>query len=238
MPAKIIDVPDVGQLKLYKRRGATAIRLSVAANGDIKVTLPYWTTYGMATRFAASKRDWIAEQLHHRKQPPLRHRQAIGKSHVLYFVPDLSVRTPSGRINRQIVRISHPPQLEPEHHTVQSVAQKACLRALRQQAEALLPPRLAELAEEHGFTYRSINVKQLTGRWGSCDSQGNIIFNLYLMQLPWTLIDYVILHELTHTRILRHGPDFWHAMAEVLPDVKVRRVAIRHHQPVLQSGDA
>jgi predicted metal-dependent hydrolase len=55
------------------------------------------------------------------------------------------------------------------------------------------------------------------------------------MQLPWELIDYVLLHELVHTNVLRHGPDFWDALSEVLPEVKARKKALRNHRPVLVS---
>ena len=53
------------------------------------------------------------------------------------------------------------------------------------------------------------------------------------MQLPWELIDYVILHELTHTVVLRHGPDFWSALARVDSKVDNHRKAIRAYQPTL-----
>ena len=92
---------------------------------------------------------------------------------------------------------------------------------------------MRQLAQVHGFEYRSVQIKQLTGRWGSCDSQRNIILNLFLMQLPWELIDYVILHELTHTTIMKHGPPFWEAMARVLPQVQQRRRAMRRYRPAV-----
>jgi predicted metal-dependent hydrolase len=119
---------------------------------------------------------------------------------------------------------------EPE---IQSAARKTGIRALRRQAETLLPQRLDQLARQHEFSYRSVAIKQLKGRWGSCDQHANIVLNLFLMQLPWEHIDYVILHELTHTNVLRHGPDFWQAMEKVLPEVKQLRKQLRLHQPVL-----
>jgi predicted metal-dependent hydrolase len=92
---------------------------------------------------------------------------------------------------------------------------------------------LASLSEKYGFTYGRVSVRRLKGRWGSCDHQKNIVLNLFMMQLPWELIDYVLLHELTHTRILRHGPDFWRAMAEVAPNVKELRKSLKEHRPVM-----
>ena len=76
-------------------------------------------------------------------------------------------------------------------------------------------------------------VKRLKSRWGSCDQHTNIILNIFLMQLPWECIDYVLLHELTHTNVLHHGPDFWLAMTQVLPNVTQLRKAMRDYQPIL-----
>src|SRR5690606_36436720 len=102
-----------------------------------------------------------------------------------------------------------PAGTDPAHPRVQKAAQAAAIRALRKEAETLLPQRLRTLAEQTGFTYNSVAVKQPKSRWGSCSHQKHITLNLFLMQLPWRLIDYVLLHELTHTKVMRHGPPFW-----------------------------
>jgi predicted metal-dependent hydrolase len=56
------------------------------------------------------------------------------------------------------------------------------------------------------------------------------------MQLPWDCIDYVLLHELTHTKVMRHGSVFWEAMAAVLPNVIEMRKRMRDHHPILHSS--
>jgi predicted metal-dependent hydrolase len=124
--------------------------------------------------------------------------------------------------------------IEPSDASVQAAARKASIRALRSEATLLLPPRLAELAQRHGFSYGEVSVKPLKTRWGSCDQAGNITLNIFLMQLPWHLIDYVLLHELTHTRIMRHGPPFWEAMEHLLPNVTAIRKEMREHRSALK----
>lgn len=194
--------------------------------------MPYWAPYDTAIRFARSRADWIRQHTEIRGND-LSHGQTIGKAHRLLFEASPVSTKVSSRISDTTVRITHPVSCAVADSAVQTVAQKASIRALRNQAESLLPPRLQQLADQFGFDYRSVQVKQMTGRWGSCDSDKNITFNLFLMELPWTLIDYVILHELTHTEILRHGPDFWQAMRRVLPDVQVRRKAIKRYRPAV-----
>src|SRR5213075_157516 len=79
---------------------------------------------------------------------------------------------------------------------VQAKAQKAAERALKVEAENLLPQRLKILAERHNFSYKDVKIRKLTSRWGSCSNAKNIRLSYYLIQLPWPMIDYVLLHEL------------------------------------------
>lgn len=229
---KQFDLPGYGPIMIYKRRGSRSMRLSIKANGEAMVSLPAWCSYSAGLQFAAGKRDWLLS--HRPALTILKDGQAVGKHHHLWFEPAEGLTAPRSSVTATSVKVRYPAQLTPLDPLVQSVASKACLRALRRQAEGLLPQRLAELAEKHGFSYASVKIKLLTSRWGSCDSHQRIVLNLYLMQLPWECIDYVLLHELTHTQILRHGPPFWAAMAEVLPNLTVIRRTMRTYKPVLQ----
>lgn len=87
------------------------------------------------------------------------------------------------------------------------------VESLRAKAKADLPPRLARLAEEHGFHYNKVFIKNNLSNWGSCSSLGNINLNLRLVTLPQELQDYIMLHELCHLKYLNHGQEF-HALLE------------------------
>ncbi len=69
--------------------------------------------------------------------------------------------------------------------------------------------RLEELAEWNGFDYNKVFIRNQRTRWGSCSTSNNINLNMKLVLLPDKLIDYVILHELLHTRIKNHSREFW-----------------------------
>jgi predicted metal-dependent hydrolase len=96
-----------------------------------------------------------------------------------------------------------------------TAAQAEEVERLRAQAKAALPPRLAELAALHGFTYNSVRIKHNVSNWGSCSTKGNINLNLNLMRVPQEEADYVLLHELAHLRHPNHGPQF-HALLDRL----------------------
>lgn len=104
------------------------------------------------------------------------------------------------------------------------------VEALRAQAKAVLPQRLAELAAQHGFSYRQVRIKHNSSNWGSCSSLGNINLNLNLMRVPEHLRDYVMLHELCHLKYMNHGPEFHALLESVCPDHRACQRALREYK--------
>ena len=92
------------------------------------------------------------------------------------------------------------------------------IEALRRQAKAELPLRLAGLAARYGFTYNKVTIKHNASNWGSCSSKGNINLNLNIVRLPKVLQDYILLHELCHLRHQDHGHAFHLLLEHVLTD--------------------
>lgn len=72
-----------------------------------------------------------------------------------------------------------------------------------------------------------VQIMDLGFRWGSCTSRGTLNFHWRVMQLPPGVIDYVVVHELTHIKIPDHTPAFWTAIRRVLPDFEVSRDWLR-----------
>lgn len=99
------------------------------------------------------------------------------------------------------------------------------VEALRRQAKAELPPRLAELAQRYGFVYKRVTIKHNASNWGSCSTLGNINLNLNVVRLPKILQDYVLLHELCHLRHQDHGHAFHLLLEHVLTDNLVKSMS-------------
>jgi predicted metal-dependent hydrolase len=98
------------------------------------------------------------------------------------------------------------------------VASPSEIEALRRQAKAQLPGRLAQLAARYGFTYNRVSIKHNASNWGSCSTKGNINLNLNIARLPKVLQDYVLLHELCHLRHPDHGQGFHLLLEHLLTD--------------------
>ena len=98
------------------------------------------------------------------------------------------------------------------------VASPSEIDAMRRQAKAQLPDRLAELATRYGFTYNRVAIKHNASNWGSCSTKGNINLNLNIVRLPKVLQDYVLIHELCHLRHPDHGHGFHLLLEHLLTD--------------------
>jgi len=107
-------------------------------------------------------------------------------------------------------------QLEQDHR--QLLEKEA--RLDKKEARDLLIKRLAELAHRNGFAYNRVSVRRQKTRWGSCSADNNISLNMRTVLLPGRLRDYVILHELVHTKIKHHGMAFWQALDRMVGDAK------------------
>jgi predicted metal-dependent hydrolase len=79
----------------------------------------------------------------------------------------------------------------------------------KRKSRTILINRLDQLAGRYGFTYNRVSIRNQKTRWGSCSGSNNINLNINLVRLPGELMDYVILHELVHTRIKNHSRAFW-----------------------------
>ena len=92
----------------------------------------------------------------------------------------------------------------------------------RAQAKEILIRRLNLLSRQSGLPYNRAFVKNQKTRWGSCSEKKNINLNINLVRLPEELMDYAIMHELVHTRVLNHSRQFWDLLETFVKDARAR----------------
>jgi len=119
------------------------------------------------------------------------------------------------------MQIICPPNADFSNKELQAWLRKVIEEALRRNAKIILPPRLYALSLQHNLSYKSVKINSSSGRWGSCSARGSINLSYFLVLLPKHLIDYVLLHELAHTREMNHGESFW-ALLDGMTDGKAQ----------------
>ena len=103
-----------------------------------------------------------------------------------------------------LIIIKIPIEFDVYSEDTQKFIRKSIEESWRVEAKETLPQRTQELAAKHGFAYNKVSIRNTVTRWGSCSYQNNISFSLHLLRLPIELQDYVILHELAHTKEKNH----------------------------------
>lgn len=106
----------------------------------------------------------------------------------------------------------------------------------KQQTSNIIRERLPALAEKMGLEYNRVSVKRQKSRWGSCSRKGNLNFNLMLAAAPSDVIDYVMIHELAHLRVLDHSTKFWALVQAMDPGYLVHREWLNSYAPLIKLG--
>jgi predicted metal-dependent hydrolase len=156
----------------------------------------------------------------------------IGKSHKLriIYADDSEFRVTSRKLE---IVVKLPIGASADESRFARKIRDSIIAALRVEAKSYLPKRLSFLADKYGFAYEKVRFSHASGRWGSCSSNGTISLNIALMKLPFELIDYVIIHELSHTKQMNHSPKFWEIVASANPDYKLHRRELKLQNPTI-----
>ena len=100
---------------------------------------------------------------------------------------------------------------------------KAEIDALKTQAKAVLPPKIAYWSQKMGVVPTGFKVTSAKTRYGSCSGRNSLCFSCFLMRYPEAAVELVVVHELCHIRVKNHGPDFYALLEQYLPDWRERK---------------
>lgn len=225
-----IEDKEFGTIAVRRVARSNSMRATVAPSGTLRLSVPSYAPLFMIKRMIASSRSDLRKLLDSRPVLKLKDGMPVGKSHTL-LIKDGPV---SGvkRTGLQVIATLAPGISSDDPAIVDLV--RAQIRAiLRKEAKAHLPKRISFLAQQHGFTYSSLRFTHASSRWGSCNDKQAISLNIALMNLPFELMDYVLVHELAHTKHLNHSKDFWSEVERVDPDYKTHRAQLKRYNPAV-----
>ena len=226
----IVD-KEFGEIKIRKNKLARSVKLSVSVDGSLRASIPYYSPEFAVRRLVNGNRDEIRKMLAtHNAKNSYQDGDLIGKTHTLFLRKFSGEEIKISNEGNQIL-VQIPQELAFENPLVQSEIRKTVSKILRKQAKAYLPRRIDFLAEKYGFSFEKLRFSHTGTRWGSCSSSGTISLNIALMNLPHHLIDYVIIHELCHTRQMNHSSKFWQEVEKYCPDYKKYIQEIKQFSP-------
>jgi predicted metal-dependent hydrolase len=220
----------------FQRGQRRTIGLSVGPQG-LSVRAPRWTPEAAVEAFLQLKAGWIRKHWQTLRERQRQAPAALDWAHgalvpflgqALRLELDPTHAFDGAGASRQADRLVIALGRDAEAERVREVAQAW----LRRQAQAWFTERLDHFAARMGLRYRRLGLSSASTRWGSASVDGSIRLNWRLIHLPTELIDYVVVHELSHLREMNHSPAFWAEVARVLPDHAARRQALRAQPPL------
>ncbi|MDZ7766317.1 MAG: SprT family zinc-dependent metalloprotease [Melioribacteraceae bacterium] len=217
---KTIVLPDINRhINIRKSKRAKYMQIKIDHSGKICLVLPSGYTENEGIRFLTTKTKWINRKLSSVDFYNKKFRY-LGEEIILKqdmegegqkFIPLL--------VNKNS-NIS-----EETYNITSSFYDKW----LFEKAENYIIPRVFKLAEIHGFSFSNIKVKRMKTRWGSCSSKKRLSFNYKLMYFNTKIIDYVIVHELCHLKVMNHSMQFWQLVGSMIPDYRILRKQLTYN---------
>lgn len=104
-------------------------------------------------------------------------------------------------------------------------------RWYRRFAREHLTARIGELSSQHSLPYKRLFIRSQWTKWGTCSRMGNVSLNWRLILAPKNVCDYVVLHELMHTKVLNHSQRFWVLLRTVFPRTGEAIAWLNSNQP-------
>lgn len=236
---ELLQIKGVGPVLFEISKKATRLRIKLKPFEPVKVVVPANMHPKEALDFVDANRQWILDNISKVKEKE--NDLTIFDESTQFKTRSFSLaikKSPLSNIRMQLKNgllcIEYPAHMSVQAATVQENIRYGIEEAMRVSAKNYLPRRMYELAQQHGFTYNQVFIKNLKSRWGSCSYVNNINLNLHLMRLPDHLIDSVILHELCHTVEKNHGRGFWALMHKVTNGkAKLWDKEMKHYRTVI-----
>lgn len=205
-----------------------------AVEGGFVVTVPLGATWGDVAKGLETLRPRLREAQARRSEKLIDLNYRIETEHFKLMLVEEDTQRFQARSELGAMQILCPRGTDFSVPELQVWLKKVIGEALRKNAKLVLPPRLNALSKRHGLPFHEVKINSSSSRWGSCSTRKDINLSYYLLLLPQHLIDYVLLHELTHTRVMNHGTDFW-ALLNRLTDGKAEflRRELRNYRTLL-----
>ena len=226
----------------FKRGKRRTIGLSVSPEG-LTVSAPRWTPVGEVEALLRDKSDWVLEKLQRARDRAgelaqartvwangaefdflgQRVRLVLDPTHAFAEVGAVLLASEGNAEAPKLPTLKLGLAQNASEVQIRDAAQAWLMR----QAKRIFAERLDLFAPQLGVSYQRLRLSSAGTRWGSASVDGTIRLNWRLVHLRMDMIDYVVVHELSHLRHMDHSPQFWDVVASVMPDHAQRRRALK-----------
>lgn len=209
------------------RTDRKSIALVIDSEANLIVRAPHKAKESDIADFVEKKKRWIADKQHQvsvfgEKHSPV----CIETGESLLYLGNTYTILKDAITD---VQLSSSDILIPEGYTKADI-----ITWLKEEASKVLMERVARYASVMGVSYASVKLSDAKARWGSCSSKNNLNFAWRLIMCPIAVIDYVVVHELSHIDYKNHSPVFWARVKTVLPNYKEQQDWLKVNRKILE----
>jgi len=212
--------PD--KVVLSNRKNST---LKIDRKGKLIVYAPKNLSLDKIFKFIVEKEKWIKEKQSQIKDSLDFNNDLFNFEQVLFLgkkYPVIFIK------NQEEIELTENALVVPNRMSFSNNKLKIGLKSWYiQNAEIILIKRCKDLLKHLGHSYKSISIINSKAKWGMCDNKQNLYLNYKLLFLSHDLIDYVMLHEITHLTELNHSKNFYSELKRVLPSFKERQTNLK-----------
>ena len=209
------------KIKYKKHIFSKCIKITLKQEGDILVTMPILCPFKTAREFLIKNFEKFKNYKFKKKVFNEDFKTKFDSLKIIKS-DNFSIET-----KKNVVYFSYPKKSDFSSEIVQEKFLEAYKRALKIEAKNYLINRITFLANKYGFKFNKIALKSQRTRFGSCSYQNNINLNISLMTYDFDVIDYVLIHELVHTKIKNHSSLFWAEVEKFCPDYRILRKKLK-----------
>lgn len=222
------------QYKIIRKKRKT-IGIKITPEGEVIITSPFNVSEETILNIIKSKEKWIKTKLQlFIQNSSYKNRNFKTGEKISYMGRELEVRIinenqiellMNSKLNNNIVKILNEKVIVcvNNKYNREDIIREYIIKFYKTEAERVLKERTLYYSKILSVSPKIITIKDQKTLWGSCSSRGNINYNYRLIMAPMNIIDYVVVHELSHLIHMNHSKEYWRTVEEVLPDYKERK---------------
>lgn len=223
------------KLKFSNRK---TIGIKISMQEGLVVTAPFGCPQYEIDRALEKRKDWIEEKLGAMKRQRNLSNDRFPREKLLYLGRsyDIKIRysylkTSQAKLKDDYFEIRLNELLKFNRIKRTEAISKAIRQWYRDMGYKVMKERTDHYSGRMGLSYNKLMIKDVKSRWGSCSSNKNINYNIKLMLMPLELIDYIVVHELSHLVYMNHSKAYWSYVEKYMEDYKHRDRAIKELSP-------
>ena len=201
------------------RSKRTSLSIQIDYSGAIVVRAPIRLDKSVIESFITSKKKWIEK-----KQNLILSKKKISyeDGEMFYYL---------GKKYPLEIALNHKSSVDfnGEKFLLSGDGKSNLLVFYKYQFIKIVQPRIEYFSKKFDFKYRNVRYRKQKTVWGSCGPMNDINLNYLLIMSPISVIDYVLIHELCHTKIKNHSSQFWNLVEETMPNYKEQVKWLKHH---------